>query len=99
MSAVAHVLGENVTGVDVPRDVAYVHLFGMDAVANRAVFEIDVAHAFGASGFGAVDCPLVVVVQASGADGVGEVHVVAAVSNEEDFLHRLVGCADLCLAC
>ena len=99
MSAAAHFFGEYVTGVDVTRDVADVHLVGLDAVPNRTVFEIDVAYAFGAGGFGPVDCPLVAVVQASGADGVGEVHVAAAVSNGEDFLHRFVGCADLCLAC
>ena len=99
MSAVAYFLGEDVTGVDVTRDVADAHLFGLDAVTNRAVFEIDVAHALGAGGFGPVDSSLVVVVQASGADGVREVHVVAVVSNGEDFLRRFVGCTDLCLVC
>ena len=37
MSPVAHFFGEDVAGVDVARDVADVHLLGLDAVAAPAL--------------------------------------------------------------
>ena len=76
-----------------------IHLLGLDAVADSAVFEVDVAHAFGAGGLGPIHRSLVVAVEASGPDGVWEVHVIAAVSDGQYLLHCLLGCADLCFAC
>ena len=83
VGGVAHFLGEDDAGVDVPRDVADVDLLGLNAVANSAVFEVDVTHTLGARALRPIDRPLVVVVQTCGADGVREVHFVAAVSEGE----------------
>ena len=43
--------------------------------------------------------PWLFVVEASGVDGVWEVHVIASVAEGEDFLDRLVGGTDLGFAC
>ena len=94
VDAVAHFLGEDVTRVDCTRDVVQVYLLGLDAVADCAVFEANVAHTFGGSTFGPVDGALVVVVEAGGGFRVGEVHVVTPVAKREDFLDGFVGSAD-----
>ena len=48
MSGFAHFFGEDAARVDVSRDVAKIHLLGLDAVTNNTVFEVDVAHALDA---------------------------------------------------
>ena len=57
------------------------------------------AHALGACTLLPVNCSLVVVVEAGGANGVGEVHVIAVVAKGEDFFDCLVGGTDLSLTC
>ena len=46
-----HFFSEDVARVGVPRDVAKIHLLGLDGVANSAVLEVDVAHTLGACAF------------------------------------------------
>ena len=73
MSPVAHLFGEDVARADVSRDMAKIHLLGLDAVVNSAVLEVDVTHALGACALRPVDRPLVINVEAGGAIGVREV--------------------------
>ena len=59
---VAHFFGEDVTWPDRTRDVVEIHFLGLDAVADGAVFEADVAYALGGGALGPVDSALVIVV-------------------------------------
>ena len=52
---ITHFFGEDVTWVDGPRDVVEVHLLCLDAIADGAVLEADVAHALGGGALGPVD--------------------------------------------
>ena len=98
MCAIAHFFGEDVARVDGTRDVVEVHLLFLDAVADGAVLETDVAHALGGGALGPVDGTLVIVVHTVRSFGVGEVHVVTPVSEREDFLDSLVRGADFSFA-
>ena len=98
MCFIAHFFVKDATWIDGIRDVVDVHLLCLDAVADGAVLEVDVAHALGGGALGPVDGALVIVVQTGRSVGVREVHVITHVSEREDFLDSLVRGTDFSFA-
>ena len=90
MCTVAYFFGEDIAWVYGTRDVVEIHLLGLDAVADCAVFKADMLHVLDDGAFGPVDCTRVVVVETGRSGGVGKIHVITPVSEREDLLDAFV---------
>ena len=87
---IVHFFDEDVAWVGATWNAVEVHLIGVHAVSDCAVIESDVTHDLGGGALGPVDNALVAIVEMGRCGGVGEVHIIALVTEREHFLDGFI---------